>query len=79
MVCLWLVMVPAAFRCALMILPDDIVLNISASSAETHVHALKGGEAFICLCGPLKPKKKKKKEERNQVSSFMPIEANLHL
>lgn len=43
------VMVPAAFCCALMILPDDTVLNISASSAETHVHTLKGKEHIYML------------------------------
>lgn len=35
---LWLE-VPAAFCCALMILADDTVLNISASSAEARVHS----------------------------------------
>lgn len=50
----------AAFRCALMILPDDTVSNISASSAVAHVHTLKSKEAFICLSGPPKPEKERK-------------------
>lgn len=62
---------PSSVALALMILPDDTVLNISASSA--HMYTLKGRGAFICLCGPLKTKQGKRKHV-----SFTAIVANLH-
>ena len=47
--------------CTLMILPDDTVLNISASSAETHVHTLKRKRRIHMLMRATKAKTTAKK------------------
>lgn len=71
-VTLWSV-VPVAFRCALMILAEDAVLNISASSAETRAHSERQRSIHMLMWAT-----KGKKEKRGKKSSFMAIAANLH-
>lgn len=68
-------MFPMEFRCALMMLADDTVSNISASSAETRVHTERNRSFLIWAT-----KAKRKIHPRREIkSSFMAILANLPL
>lgn len=70
-------MFPMEFRCALMMLADDTVSNISASSAETRVHTERNRSFHMLIWDT---KAKRKIHPRREIkSSFMAILANLPL